>query len=420
MSKKRPTLSIPENPTPITQLTPDSASLSSAMSPQQLQQQLQQTPAYITVGSTSSSISNVSAPSGSGHRKVEHWPLPSWPADDPNRLKLRDLDIVKSRALGAGDQGTVFYATHKVTGKPYAVKELVSKSEDSVDAVRETFRNELLTLYKQVDTSHVLRVYDVYVSGAKMKLLMELMDLGSLVDVLTNMREHKFRPACGQCRADPNGYCQCEYSCTVAEPYGRLCTHDLRHVAYSIVHAMDSIHSKKILHRDLKPSNVLVASSGVVKVCDFGVSRLLGDGGVAMTTTGSQLYFAPERVTNIKGYDFKADVWSIGVLLAYCAVGRHPIQGKLFDVLTQVTTADFTLPLPREELGLSETFCDFVSGCCRPNSADRPTAHELLEHAFLTQEGYDPMTATPTFIQVLHPKDLPGSLNSSAAMGAGN
>lgn len=84
-----------------------------------------------------------------------------------------------------------------------------------------------------------------------------------------------------------------------------------------ICHGMNYLHNKNILHLDLKPMNLLVDDNLTVKVCDFGLSKTFEENEKNLNlkgATGTILYMAPE-VINGKEYDFKADVFSFGVLL---------------------------------------------------------------------------------------------------------
>ena len=70
-----------------------------------------------------------------------------------------------------------------------------------------------------------------------------------------------------------------------------------------------------MLHRDVKLDNILMDNEGSVKLCDFGVSRLITKGKVIQEQCGTPAYLAPEIIAD-EGYEgFYVDIWSLGVLL---------------------------------------------------------------------------------------------------------
>ena len=86
------------------------------------------------------------------------------------------------------------------------------------------------------------------------------------------------------------------------------------------------------MHRDLKAPNVLITKDGVLKLADLGFSRKIEPGELAATITGTPLLMAPEILSK-KPYDFKADVWSLGVLYFQMLTGTLPFSAPTIAAL---------------------------------------------------------------------------------------
>ena len=75
------------------------------------------------------------------------------------------------------------------------------------------------------------------------------------------------------------------------------------------------MHSQKVFHRDLKPQNILISNNGIIKIADFGLSRIVGHQLQTMSKEIETLWYrSPELLLGTVRYDFSVDIWSIGCI----------------------------------------------------------------------------------------------------------
>jgi len=121
---------------------------------------------------------------------------------------------------------------------------------------------------------------------------------------------------------------------------GRLPLSDALHIAGEIAEALQEAHAGRFLHRDLKPANIMLSQQGHVKVMDFGLAKRVEDlpppdqatremATAQLTAHGTIIgtpdYMSPEQVKGV-ALDSRSDLFSLGVILAEMAGGRHPFR----------------------------------------------------------------------------------------------
>ena len=96
---------------------------------------------------------------------------------------------------------------------------------------------------------------------------------------------------------------------------------------------MKHAHDRKILHRDLKPSNIFLMKDNRIKMGDFGIARVLRNTREkAKTIVGTPYYISPELVES-KPYNFKSDIWSLGVVLYELCALKPPFMAESLNFL---------------------------------------------------------------------------------------
>ena len=146
------------------------------------------------------------------------------------------------------------------------------------------------------------------------------------------------------------------------------------------------LHQRNKMHRDIKCGNLLVTESGTIKLADFGVSTQLSKTFSKRNTfIGTPYWMAPEVITAEQigtYYDAKADIWSLGIT----AIEMAELAPPMFDM--HPMRALFSIPKSESPTlkaseKWSKSFQDFIQKCLYKSPNQRPSAHDLLNHAFV-------------------------------------
>ncbi|OIT04036.1 PREDICTED: serine/threonine-protein kinase BLUS1-like isoform X1 [Nicotiana attenuata] len=151
--------------------------------------------------------------------------------------------------------------------------------------------------------------------------------------------------------------------------------------------ALEYLHLHGHIHRDVKAGNILLDTNGVVKLADFGVSACMFDRGDRQhsrnTFTGTPCWMAPEVLQPGTGYDYKADIWSLGITALELAHGHAPFSKypPMKVLLMTINSAPPGLDYDRDKK-FSKSFKEMVAMCLVKDQTKRPTAEKLLRHSF--------------------------------------
>uniref|UniRef100_A0A8D1D840 Protein kinase domain-containing protein n=1 Tax=Sus scrofa TaxID=9823 RepID=A0A8D1D840_PIG len=161
---------------------------------------------------------------------------------------------------------------------------------------------------------------------------------------------------------------------------------------YQMLLAVQYLHENGIIHRDLKPENVLLSSQKedcLIKITDFGQSKILGETSLMRTLCGTPTYLAPEVLNSLgtAGYNRAVDCWSLGVILFICLSGyppfsEHKSQVSLKD---QITSGKYNF-IPGVWAEVSEKALDLVKKLLIVDPKARFTTEEALRHPWLQDE----------------------------------
>jgi len=151
-------------------------------------------------------------------------------------------------------------------------------------------------------------------------------------------------------------------------------------------------HKDGFIHRDIKAGNVLLSDEGEVQLADFGVAgKLIEEGdrkAQRRTFTGTPCWMAPEVMEQTAGYDYKADIWSFGIMAMELAFGSAPYAQFLPMKVLMLTLQNDPPTIdvyPDQSHKFSSTFTDMLKLALVKDPKKRKMASEILKHSFFSK-----------------------------------
>jgi calcium/calmodulin-dependent protein kinase I len=194
--------------------------------------------------------------------------------------------------------------------------------------------------------------------------------------------------------------------------------HEVMSIVRQLVEGLQHLHGEAIIHRDLKLENVLVVQEGSakrefkVKITDFGLSKEVGDGAsAACSVVGSPKYVAPEVLASGE-HDFKADLWSLGILLFVLLGNRFPFDGNSQAARESQDKIDAEM----FKLSVTDSARSVLLGLLRLKVDERLTLESLLAHEWLTSASFQsPLLKKRRKVQNTAQDVLPPTQSTSAS-----
>lgn len=167
-------------------------------------------------------------------------------------------------------------------------------------------------------------------------------------------------------------------------------------MAKDVASVISFLHSRNIIHRDIKSENLLLAETGEVKLCDFGLSRNVAEPKKKqrMTLCGTDDFMAPEIILGLD-YDAACDIFSFGLFLCELI-----LRERIEDVLPRGPESSFGLDKDKFLLLVPpdtppELVC-LVMKCCDYEPTNRPDAKQVLDSLLPLMEFYYPQSSSPS------------------------
>ncbi|XP_029473076.1 TRAF2 and NCK-interacting protein kinase isoform X11 [Rhinatrema bivittatum] len=290
-------------------------------------------------------------------------------SDSPARsLDEIDLSALRDPAgifelvelVGNGTYGQVYKGRHVKTGQLAAIKVM-----DVTGDEEEEIKQEINMLKKYSHHRNIATYYGAFIKknppgmDDQLWLVMEFCGAGSVTDLIKNTKGN-----------------------TLKEEW-------IAYICREILRGLSHLHQHKVIHRDIKGQNVLLTENAEVKLVDFGVSAQLDRTvGRRNTFIGTPYWMAPEVIACDENpdatYDFKSDLWSLGITAIEMAEGAPPLCDM------HPMRALFLIPrnpAPRlKSKKWSKKFQSFIESCLVKNHSQRPTTEQLMKHPFIRDQ----------------------------------
>ncbi|BBN16920.1 mitogen-activated protein kinase kinase kinase ANP1 [Marchantia polymorpha subsp. ruderalis] len=276
----------------------------------------------------------------------------------PRPCSPRAIRWRKGEIIGAGAYGRVYMGMNLDSGELLAVKQVLITVNNVTKEKAQAHIRELeeeVRLLRNLSHPNIVRYLGTAREEKALNILLEFVPGGSIASLLG-----KFG--------------------SFTEPVIRMYTRQL-------LLGLEYLHSNNILHRDIKGANILVDNKGCIKLADFGASKKvveLATISEAKSMKGTPYWMAPEVIRQT-GHNWQADIWSVGCTVIEMATGKPPWSQQFQEVaaLFHIGTTKSHPPIPEH---LSANGKNFLLKCLQREPRLRPSAADLLQHPFVTEQ----------------------------------
>lgn len=300
-----------------------------------------------------------------------------------NRTNIQNAaPYTRHEVIGRGSYGIVYKGVHNETGISVAIKVLnLDTAEDEVSDIQKEI--VLLQSLKSGDAQNVVKYHGSFLNGTRLWIIMDYCEGGSIRTLMKSGR--------------------------IEEKYIVV-------IIREVLAALTYIHKSDIIHRDVKAANILVTNDGRVQLCDFGVAAQLAANHFKRNTfVGTPYWMAPEVISEGLSYNFKADIWSLGITIYEIAMGNPPYADQ------EPMRAIFLIPrstVPKlEGPSFSSQLKEFVAACLCEKPEDRLSAQELSKMKCIKGASRVPTSILRELISRFDKWRRSGGVRKSLAMG---
>lgn len=279
--------------------------------------------------------------------------------------------------IGYGAFATVWRGLNLLNGRDCAIKII---DLENIDTNFVDIRLEVQTM-RLSSHPNILNCYTSFVTETTLWLVTQFMSKGSSLGCVQSLAKSNV-PDSG------NTIQLLQFD--DEEGGGGMVEHNITYILYQTLLGLKYIHENGQIHRDVKAGNILLDGSGDVRIADFGVSGWLNDINGnrrenTKTFVGTPCWMAPEVMEQVHGYDYKADIWSLGITAlelakGYAPYAKYPPMKVLLMTIQEPPPSLDTYDDNEDANKWSRSFRDVIKLCLQKDPSKRPTCEDLLNH----------------------------------------
>jgi len=270
------------------------------------------------------------------------------------------------RLIGQGAFGKVNIGLNILSGRVVAIKSFNKKSLSTNGDNMKKILSET-DLMKKLNHPNVTKILEMFEDDEYILIAMEYINGGNLFSFVKKRRKLSEKTA--------------------------------KFLFRQIILGIKHIHSKKIVHRDIKLENILIDLNNNIKICDFGIGRILkNEKQLLYDKCGTPMYMAPEILlsSKTKGYEgFPVDIWSSGISLYIMLSGTLPFNLKNNESSDMSEESNNNIELqysiinkePKKIEKISNEARDLLKGLLNKNPRKRLTIEQILNHPWLMENS---------------------------------
>lgn len=279
-----------------------------------------------------------------------------------NPYKVSCYEIYRNYKLGEGNYSEVFLARcldeekiskYKIIDGMVAVKKISMINFNSKTIKKIKDEMEIMQLIKNNPHSNIVGCYDIIDDIDTVYIVMEYCVDGDLSKNLDYSMNEKI----------------------------------VKSYFSQIVNGLIYLSNNNIIHRDIKPKNILLTNDKkTIKLCDFGLAKIMTGLTRMNTICGSPLYMAPE-ILNQKNYTNTIDIWSIGIILFEMIFGYHPmVQCKDIEELKNyINENEIAIPPDNFNGTISVECVNILKLLLQKSDKDRINIQNILKHKWFNE-----------------------------------